>query len=296
MSWFSRRIRMSFLKNLSTLVLACCLIFCINSYAESNTQRPLTFIQMTDPQLGMTKFSEDVENFKQSVDLANKIDAEMVIICGDLVNKISLEAYQEFNRIKSGLKKPCYCVPGNHDINNASSVINYRKECGADYYYREINGCAFVFINSAIIKNPIEPYSKEQENWLNKTLAVFNSKNLPVIIVMHHPLFIDKFDEPDAYFNFPRNERVRLFNLFKASGVIAVLHGHTHRTSNIEYDGIIFASCETTSKNFDGKPLGFRIWKINDGVMKSEFMPLPAKPLNNNSAQSPQISSATAKK
>lgn len=274
-------------KNVSTFLLACCISISINSYAESNTQRPLTFIQMTDPQLGMTKLAEDVDNFTQAVDLANKTDAEMIIICGDMVNKISPEAYQEFNRIKSGLKKPCYCVPGNHDINNAQSVINYRKECGPDYYYREINGYAFVFINSTIIKTPVNPYSKEQENWLNKTLADFKRQNQPVIIVMHHPLFIDKFDEPDAYFNFPRNERERLFNLFKTSGVIAVMHGHTHRTRNVEYDGIMFASCETTSKNFDGKSLGIRIWKINDGVMKSEFMPLIAKPLNNNTANNP---------
>jgi 3',5'-cyclic AMP phosphodiesterase CpdA len=245
----------------------------------NSAAKPLTFIQMTDPQLGMTSFSKDLDNFQQAIIQASQTDAAMTVICGDLVNTASDSSFKAFNQAKAAFNHPVFCVPGNHDLGSADSIVQYRNTIGPDYYCRVIDGYAFVFINSTIILRPVPQYSSEQEQWLCSTLTEYKQKKLPVIVVMHHPLFDKQSDEPDGYFNFPQPLRKQYLKLFKDGGVVAVLHGHTHQTRETTQDGIIFASCETTSKNFDGKPLGFRIWQIKEGKLNSQLLQLKTEPV-----------------
>jgi hypothetical protein len=54
-----------------------------------------------------------------------------------------------------------------------------------------------------------------------------------------------------------------------------MLTGHTHKVVSNTHEGIVFLSGETTSKNFDNRPLGFRLWSIDAPTrIQHRFVPL----------------------
>ena len=85
----------------------------------------------------------------------------------------------------------------------------------------------------------------------------------------HHPLFLDTPDEDEQYFNIPPERRRRVLTLLEECGAVAVLTGHTHKLVKNTHKGIQFLSGETTSKNFDKRPLGFRVWTVTSGQAAS---------------------------
>ena len=64
--------------------------------------------------------------------------------------------------------------------------------------------------------------------------------------------------------NLPSAKRMELLDLYEQYGVVAVLGGHAHRVIVNDYKGIQLVNGETTSRNFDKRPMGFRLWHIGD--------------------------------
>jgi len=85
-------------------------------------------------------------------------------------------------------------------------------------------------------------------------------------------------EEKELYYNLPLDKRKELLTLYEECGVVAVLAGHTHRTIINSYKGIQLVNGEATSKNFDKRPLGFRLWNVaSPTAVKHEFVPLKPK-------------------
>jgi len=60
---------------------------------------------------------------------------------------------------------------------------------------------------------------------------------------------------------------------------VAFLAGHTHKQITNEYKGIQMVNGETTSRNNDGRPMGFRLWNVDDKQgMRHEFVELEGMP------------------
>jgi 3',5'-cyclic AMP phosphodiesterase CpdA len=238
------------------------------------------FAQMCDTQLGMGGYEHDVRNFERAVEKLNAMQPDFVVICGDLVNKADNRSFADFNRIKSGFKIPCYCAAGNHDVENeptAESLARYRAKVGKDYYAVEHKGFTFVIANTQLWKAPLAGESEKHDAWFRTTLIAAKAKASPVVVVVHYPLFLEKPDEEEAYFNLPIAKRRELLELFETSGVVAVLAGHTHKLLVNDYNGIQMVNGETTSKNFDKRPMGFRMWSVDrGGAMIHEFVSLEA--------------------
>lgn len=95
-----------------------------------------------------------------------------------------------------------------------------------------------------------------------------------MLIIGHYPLYTVSTDEEEGYFNLPMNKRHELLKLFKENHVKAYLSGHTHKTVINDYENIHLVSGETTSKNFDGNPLGFRLWQVSLDTIKQRFVSL----------------------
>jgi len=70
--------------------------------------------------------------------------------------------------------------------------------------------------------------------------------------------------------NLPKEKRQEILFLFEHYGVVAHLSGHTHRYISNTYKGIQMVSGETTSRNFDQRPLGFRLWDVVPGKPLSQ--------------------------
>jgi hypothetical protein len=81
-------------------------------------------------------------------------------------------------------------------------------------------------------------------------------------MVTHIPPFIESDDEPDAYFNLPGSLRGDLLRQCEESGVFIWLSGHIHRTAQRTCSNITLLNGETTSRNFDKRPFGFRLLTV----------------------------------
>jgi len=252
----------------------------INTATEKKA--PFSFVQMCDTQLGMGGYEHDVMTFKLAVKQINAIKPDFVVICGDLVQKADDQSFADFKSIKAGFVVPCHCAAGNHDVGNKptpESLKRYRETIGKDYYTFENKGFTFVVANTQLWKAPLAGESEKHDAWFKKTLEAAKAKNSPAVIVVHYPLFVKEPNEKDNYYNLPQPKRQEILDLCEKNGVVAFLAGHTHKQITNEYKGIQLVNGETTSKNFDKRPMGFRLWNV-DGKreLSHEFVELEGMP------------------
>mgnify|MGYP001811840358 CR=1 FL=1 len=237
-----------------------------------------TFVQLCDPQLGMGGYEHDVASFERAVDRINRLGPDFVVLCGDTVHDADASSFADFKRIKGGLEVPCHVVPGNHDVGNEpspESLQNYREVIGRDYDAIEHEGVVFVLVNTQLWKSPVDGESERQDAWLEATLEAAAEEGSPIFVVGHYPLFLESPDEEEEYMNLPAAKRRELLDLFERCGVVAVLGGHTHRLVVNDYRGMQLVNGETTSKNFDERPFGFRLWHVEGrGAYRHEFIAL----------------------
>lgn len=141
------------------------------------TNRDLSFVHMTDPQIG---FHDDSPEYihsdslmRQAVALANDCAPDLVFITGDLVDKAD-DPVQEaiFTRNLAAIAAPIWLVPGNHDIRGYSPEKRgaYVKLRGYDRFAFLHKGCAFIGIDTNCIKDEAREAEAEQLAWLTEEL------------------------------------------------------------------------------------------------------------------------------
>lgn len=256
-------------------ILISLLVLCM-SFTERE-ESSFTFVQLCDTQLGMGGYEHDVKSFRQAVKQINALHPDFVVICGDLVHNPTDSSYSDFKEIKSGFTMPCYCAPGNHDVGNIpndSTLRYYRKTIGKDYYDFQYNGYAFILANSQLWKVTTEKESDKHDKWFKKTLQKQSRKQHPIFVIGHYPLYTVSPNEEEGYFNLPIPKRQELLSLFEENNVVAYLSGHTHMTVINNFGKIQLVSGETTSKNFDQNPLGFRVWNVTSDRIEQHFVAL----------------------
>jgi 3',5'-cyclic AMP phosphodiesterase CpdA len=267
-------------KRFSSLRLRNFIKFVLIVYCTSCThskQQPFSFIQLCDPQLGMGAYEHDLQTFKQAVKQINELDVDFVIICGDLVHEANDCSYVDFKNIKEGLEVPCYLISGNHDVGNPpndSTLNDYRKNVGEDYYVFQHKGYSFILTNTQLWKTNVENESEKHNDWFLEILNDQTEEQLPVFVVGHYPLFTELPDENEHYFNIPLEKRKELLTLFGENNVKAYLSGHVHKLLINSCENIQLVSGETTSKNFDNRPFGFRLWQVSADTIKHHFVAL----------------------
>lgn len=242
-------------------------------------------MQLCDTQLGTGGYDNSLNSFKMAVKQINKLNHDFVVICGDLVNNPNDSSFSDFKEIMKGFKMPCYTAPGNHDVGNIPNVTSlkyYRKTIGKDYYKFKKKGYSFIVTNTQLWKVNVENESKKHDNWFKKTLKDKSVNNNPVVVIGHYPLYLERFEEKEAYYNLPLTKRKEILNLFKQYNVKAYLTGHTHKTVINNYKNIQLISGSSTSKNFDKSPLGFRVWKVRLDSITHHFEPLQSTIIEKN--------------
>lgn len=245
---------------------------------------PFTFVQLSDPQLGMGGYERDVRTFELAVQQINASSPDFVIICGDLTEAIDEAQIAEFNRIKAGFTMPCYCAAGNHDLTNSpdsATLELYRQRIGPDWQSFEHKGVTFAIVNTQLWKAKVPEESFRHQEWLEGVLEKAVKKDSPVVIAGHYPLFDQEPDEDEGYFNLPLETRKALLKQFHESGVVAVLSGHAHKNNIQSVSEIQFVTNASTSRNFDGAPMGYRLWKVQGKPpWNHEYVPVEgAEPL-----------------
>jgi 3',5'-cyclic AMP phosphodiesterase CpdA len=249
----------------------------------SRAEAPFFFIQLSDPQFGMftdnTNFAQETANFEFAVATVNRLRPAFVIVTGDLVNKPGDAAQiAEYRRIAGQIDRsiPVYDVAGNHDVGNVptpASLAGYTNLFGADHYTFRHSGLMGIVLNSSIIHSPQKTSEQlvEQERWLKKELERARGEGARhVVIFQHHPWFLSAADEPDQYFNIPRDRRTQYLSLFREFGVKYLFSGHYHRNA-VAHDGEL----EAVTTGPVGKPLddksGLRIAIVRDEGIEHRY-------------------------
>ena len=247
---------------------------------EIKKKGPFTFVQLCDTQLGMGGYEHDVLCLKQAVKQINNLNPDFAVICGDLVNHASDSSYSDFKKIIKGLNVPCYLASGNHDVGNVpskSSLKYYRETVGRDFFTFQNKGYNFVITNTQLWKVNVPNESENHHNWFKKTLDSLGDKQKSIFVIGHYPMYINTPDEEEKYFNLPIEYRKEILKLFTRNKVKAYLSGHKHELVINDYKSIQMVSGETTSKNFDKRPMGFRFWEVSKDTIRHNFVPLENK-------------------
>ena len=240
-------------------------------------EEPFSFVQICDTQLGMGGYEKDLAAFTQAVKQINEVECDFVVICGDLVNVANDSSYTDFSNIMKGFTMPCYVVPGNHDVGNHpndTTLGYYRKTIGKDYYEFTHKNYSFIVTNSLLWKSNVANESEKHDNWFKNTIEIQNGQQHPIFVIGHYPLYTESPDEEEHYFNLPVDRRRWLLELFKENNVVAYLSGHSHKFLSSNYENIQLVSGETTSVNFDKRPLGYRLWQVSSDTLTHHFVAL----------------------
>ena len=225
---------------------------------------PFFFVQLTDPQFGMFTANADIvqetANFEFAVATLNRLRPAFVVITGDLVNKPGdVSQIAEYRRIAAKIDPaiPVHNVAGNHDVENvptSATVAAYTNWFGPDHYTFRHQGLVGIVLDSSLIHSPqkMPDQLAEQERWLKAELErARNDRARHIVVFQHHPWFLSAADEPDQYFNIPRERRARYLALFREFGVKYLFSGHYHRNALARDGGI-----EAITTGPVGKPLG----------------------------------------
>ena len=249
----------------------------LNLSCAKKEQNSFSFVQLCDTQLGFGGYEYDLKRFLQAVKQINQLNPEFVVICGDLVNEANDSSYLDLKKVIKEFKMPCYMAPGNHDIGNLpndTTLSYYRETIGKDYYEFQHKKHLFIVTNTLLWKNQVENESERHDNWFKETLKNKNYKQYPILVIGHHPLFTEFPNEEEHYYNLPMVKRKEILELFKKNNVVSFLSGHTHKLTINNYENIQLVSGETTSKNFDNRPFGFRLWQVSTDTINHHFISL----------------------
>jgi serine/threonine-protein phosphatase CPPED1 len=235
------------------------------------------FLQMADPQFGMYTnnlgFAQETANLEFAVATANRLHPAFVVMDGDLVNKGGDPAQiAEYLRVTHQLNPaiPLYNVAGNHDVGNSPTTATleaYRKIFGKDYYTFRAGELEGIVLNSSIIQHPEQVPEEEarQREWLELELKRASANGIrQVVIFQHIPWFLHDADEPDQYFNIPREARARYLKILEDAGVHYVFAGHLHQNSEGIAGNLHMITTGPVGKPLGDATSGFRIVVVGD--------------------------------
>lgn len=260
-------------------------IFSLYGNSQGRNSKDFFFIQITDPQFGMSDnnagFEKETELYEKAVDHINRLEPDFVIITGDLVNKQDDKSQiAEFKRITSKIKTsiPVYISPGNHDIGQTpteQTINEFIKNYGYDRFSFRHKKSLFIGLNSCIIKSNTPLFEESQNDWLQKELR---KKARHKIIFVHYPFFITSPDEPDQYFNIPLAARKKYLDQFKENNVDVIFAGHLHNNGYGKDGNIEMVTTSAVGKPLAKYPSGMRIIKVYSDRIENEYYSLEEVP------------------
>lgn len=255
------------------LVLLCAAYLCISCKENSPY-----FVQISDPQLGfITKdgnFQPEVELMEKIIGQVNSLDADFVVFSGDLVHwRTDSCAVEAFGQLLDQFNKKVYCLPGNHDVGNEASaedVSAFVERYGSDRFVHKEKTYTVIGYNSCVVKAQT-PAEATEYQWLAEQLAAAE-KGKPIIVVAHHPIFLNLPDEPETYENFPLELRSKYLQLLGQHGADLYLAGHLHKCNRGEYGGMQMVTASAAGRQLGGDKPGYSIIRIEDGAPLVEYL------------------------
>ena len=240
------------------------------------------FVQISDPQLGfITKdgnFQPEVELMDKIIEQVNALEADFVVFSGDLVHwRTDSAAVVAFDHLLGKINKKVYCLPGNHDVGNEASaedITAFVTHYGSDRFVHKADTYTVIGYNSCVVKAQT-PAEEAEYEWLAEQLAAAD-KRKPIIIVAHHPIFLNLPDEPETYENFPVELRSKYLQLIEEQGADLYLAGHLHNCNRVEDRGMQMVTASAAGRQLGRDKPGYSVISFEEGAPVVEY--LPAEP------------------
>jgi 3',5'-cyclic AMP phosphodiesterase CpdA len=201
------------------------------------------------------------QNFLLARQAANAIDADAVVVSGDLaINGPDSDEELAFaTGALKGIKARCLALPGNHDVGDeppgqdAHQLIDlprlarWDRYIGPDRWALDLHHWTVLGLNSQLPGSGLAREA-EQNQWLDHELA--RAAGRRIAIIMHKPLFIETADEstPSPSSTVP-SVRPGLMQRFAKGGVELVVSGHLHTHRDRVVDGVRYLWVPATSFN-----------------------------------------------
>jgi 3',5'-cyclic AMP phosphodiesterase CpdA len=245
------------------------------------------FVQISDPQFGMYRPDdeeyEETGLLKNAVARINELAPAFVLCTGDLIDvPCSGKQLAHAQGLLANMDPsiPFMTVPGNHDVGDAPSCGDldwFRRKVGRDRFSFSHRGWHFIGLNSCLLSDGGHSSGEAelQWNWLEEDLER-SAEHSPsgVVVFMHHPLFLNRPDEEDDYFNLPRPTRDRYIDLLGRHGVRTVLAGHLHRCSQATADDLKIVITGPVGMPLGDGYSGFRLIRAGDNGIQPQYFAL----------------------
>ena len=260
----------------------CFLLAVFVSHGIAADSAPFFFLQLSDPQFGFMdnnkSISAETEAMNKAVTAINQLKPPFVVITGDFVNnsksKEQIAAYKSMiARIDSSVK--VYMIPGNHDIGKVSraSIDNYKKNYGEPHFSFRYGDCAFIGIDSNIIKEEDKEREEVQFKWLEQELQKTKDARFKFVFT-HCSVFLKRMDEPVNYSNFSLPMREKYVRLFQKYGVNAIFAGHLHNNAYGKVGNMEMITIGPVGKVLGTGYQGMNLVKVYSDRFISEFIAL----------------------
>ena len=264
----------------------CFLLAVFVSHGIAADSAPFFFLQLSDPQFGFIdnnkSISAEIEAMNKAVTAINQLKPPFVVITGDFVNnsksKEQIAAYKSMiAQIDSSVK--VYMIPGNHDIGKVSraSIDNYKKNYGETHFSFRYGDCAFIGIDSNIIKEEDKEREEVQFKWLEQELQKTKDARFKFVFT-HCSVFLKRMDEPVNYSNFSLPMREKYVRLFQKYGVNAIFAGHLHNNAYGKVGNMEMITIGPVGKVLGTGYQGMNLVKVYPDRFISEFIALNQLP------------------
>jgi 3',5'-cyclic AMP phosphodiesterase CpdA len=228
----------------------------------------LVFATINDTHVKDANSTAIVQRAVRQINADKAVD--FTVVLGDIATDGKLVEHRLAEACFSRLEKPCFFVPGNHDVLPLGSEAYrpYRQVFGETQWREEDEGWAFIGLDTCNGTSSNVTVPPERLDWLDGMLKKIK-KNRPIALFTHHPL----------------NPNTKNYRIANADEVIArfsehnlklVTSGHYHGNQVEISDGILFcttACCSSTRGNFD-KTLekGYRRYRIKNQEISHDFL------------------------
>lgn len=264
----------------------CFLLAVFVSHGIAADSAPFFFLQLSDPQFGFIdnnkSISAETEAMNKAVTAINQLKPPFVVITGDFVNnsksKEQIAAYKSMiAQIDSSVK--VYMIPGNHDIGKVSraSIDNYKKNYGETHFSFRYGDCAFIGIDSNIIKEEDKEREEVQFKWLEQELQKTKDARFKFVFT-HCSVFLKRMDESVNYSNFSLPMREKYVRLFQKYGVNAIFAGHLHNNAYGKVGNMEMITIGPVGKVLGTGYQGMNLVKVYPDRFISEFIALNQLP------------------
>ena len=198
-------------------------LFILNGCKQEPSFR---FALFSDTHIGGTPTAAiDLRN--AVADVNSQADIDFVIVSGDITDMNTGNHLALAKQILDTLQMPYYIIPGNHDTKwSGSAGANFRALWRDDKFVFDHAGFKFIgFHQGPILRMDDGHIPRDILTWLKDQLQKAGPEK-PIVLIMHYPL-------TDAIDNW-----YECVDIIKDYNIRIILHGHGHRNSLRNYQGI----------------------------------------------------------